>query len=107
MAGGIYLFIAALFGVATGVIGRSKGSSFALWFLVGAIVPVIGTIAALAYRNDDEEPRRACPACGRTCMLHDALCVGCGTELDWLPEDERLPAIADAPDREPALRDGG
>lgn len=90
MGGAIYLFVAILFGVATGMVGRSKGSSTALWFVIGAIVPVIGLLAALAYRNDDEEPRRQCPACGRTCMLHDALCVRCGTELDYAAEDERL-----------------
>lgn len=90
MGGAIYLFVALLFGAATGMVGRSKGSSTALWFVIGAIAPVIGLIAALAYRNDDEEPRRQCPGCGRTCMLHDALCVRCGTELDYAAEDERL-----------------
>lgn len=90
MGGAIYFFVAVLFGVATGMVGRSKGSSTVLWFVIGAIVPVLGLVAALAYRNDDEEPRRQCPACGRTCMLHDALCVRCGTELDYAAEDERL-----------------
>jgi hypothetical protein len=23
-------------------------------------------------------------------MLHDALCTGCGTELEWVDSDERL-----------------
>ena len=90
MAGAIYLIVAILFGIAAGMVGRSKGSSFGLWFLIGAVAPVIGVIAALAYRNDDEEPRRQCPACGRTCMLHDALCVRCGTELDYAAHDERI-----------------
>lgn len=83
MGGGIYLFLAVAFGIATAVVGRSKGSSMVLWFLIGVVVPGIGLICALAYRNDGEEPRRECPSCGRVCMLHDALCVRCGAELDY------------------------
>lgn len=86
MGGAIYVVVAVLFGIGGGIVGRSKGSSFALWFLISAIVPVIGLIAALAYRTEHDEARRACPGCGRVCMLHDALCVGCGTELDYTEE---------------------
>ncbi len=83
MGGSIYILIALFFGVATAVIGRNKGSSTVLWFLIGVTVPGIGLLVAFAYRNDDEEPRRECPRCGRICMLHDALCVRCGAELDF------------------------
>lgn len=83
MGGSIYLFVAVAFGIATAVVGRTKGSSAVLWFLIGVIVPGIGLLVAFAYRNDDDEPRRECPRCGRICMLHDALCVRCGAELDF------------------------
>ncbi|MTD43377.1 hypothetical protein GKE82_03420 [Conexibacter sp. W3-3-2] len=86
MGGSIYIFLAVAFGIATAVIGRTKGSSVTLWFMIGAIVPGIGLLVAMAYRNDGEEPRRPCPRCGRECMLHDALCVGCGNELDYTTE---------------------
>jgi hypothetical protein len=86
MGGSIYLILAFFFGVATAVVGRSKGSSATLWFLIGVIVPGIGLLVAFAYRNDGEEPRRECPRCGRVCMLHDALCVRCGAELDFTTE---------------------
>ena len=32
-----YLVIAFTFGLATGIVGRAKGSSFWIWFLIGAV----------------------------------------------------------------------
>lgn len=82
MAGGAYIAIAFFFGLAGGVVGRLKGSSFALWFLIAAIVPVLGLGAAVLYRYETEEPARPCPRCGKTVKLHDALCTRCGQELN-------------------------
>jgi hypothetical protein len=79
----IYLAVAIWFGVATGLIGRTRGSSFVLWFLIGAVVPVIGLFVALAYRNDRDELRRQCPNCGKLVKLHDAMCMRCGTDLEF------------------------
>lgn len=78
-----YVFIAVCFGLAGGVIGKLKGSSFWLWFLISGLLPVVGLLAALAYRFDSNELRRQCPGCGRVVKLHDALCTACGTELEF------------------------
>jgi len=78
-----YLFIALSFAIAGGIVGRLKGSSFFIWFLISGIVPVIGLATALLYRWDRNELRRQCPGCGRVVKLHDALCTRCGTELDF------------------------
>ena len=81
-----YLFFCAVFGLSTGLVGRIKGSSFFLWAMIGAVLPGIGLLAALLYRYERDEPRRACPTCGKVVPLHDALCTRCGTELSF-PED--------------------
>jgi hypothetical protein len=86
-----YLIIAFFFGLAGGYVGKMKGSSFFLWFLISAIVPFLGLLAALLYRMDTDEPRRPCPTCGRVCMLHDALCTRCGTELEFPDEVSMQP----------------
>jgi hypothetical protein len=78
-----YVVIAICFGLAGGWVGKVKGSSFWLWFLISGAVPVVGLAAALLYRWDNEELRRQCPGCGRVVKLHDALCTRCGTELDF------------------------
>jgi hypothetical protein len=81
-----YLTIAFFFGLAGGAVGRAKGSSFLLWFLISGLIPLLGLLAAVAYRVEADEPRRACPGCGKVVKLHDALCTRCGTELDYTDE---------------------
>ncbi|HEX2087420.1 MAG TPA: hypothetical protein VHF89_17185 [Solirubrobacteraceae bacterium] len=81
-----FLVIAFSFGLAGGIIGKIKGSSFFLWFLISAIPPFIGMLAAIAYRFEYDEPRRACPGCGKVVKLHEALCTRCGTELEYTDE---------------------
>ena len=78
-----YLIICAISGMWAGYIGRSKGSSTVIWFLVGAIVPFLGVLVAAVYRHEDDEVRRQCPTCGRIVPLHDQVCTRCGTELDF------------------------
>ena len=81
-----YLVLCFFFGLSTGFVGRIKGSSFALWFLIGAVLPGIGLMAALLYRYERDEPHRRCPGCGKVVPVHDALCTRCGTELEF-PEE--------------------
>ncbi len=78
-----YLVIAFSFALAGGIVGRSKGSSFFIWFLISGVLPFIGLIAALLYRSERDEVRRQCPSCGRIVKLHDAICMGCGQELEF------------------------
>jgi hypothetical protein len=78
-----YLVVAFSFALAGGLVGRIKGSSFFIWFLISGILPVIGLAAALLYRTERDELRRQCPGCGKIVKLHDAICTRCGTELDF------------------------
>ena len=98
MAGGAYVVIALSFALAGGIVGRLKGSSFWLWFLISGVIPVIGLLTAVVYRSERDELRRQCPTCGRVCKLYDALCVRCGTELDF-PETAIAPESAAHPAR--------
>ena len=93
MGGAFYLMFAACFGLGTGMVARLKGSSFWIWFVISGAVPFIGLITAVLYRSERDELRRQCPACGRVCKLHDALCVRCGTELEF-PETAIAPESA-------------
>jgi hypothetical protein len=89
----VYIVIALSFALAGGLVGRLKGSSFWLWFLISGAIPVLGLITALFYRYDTDEPRRHCPDCGHLCMLHDALCTRCGCELEFPDESEILEPV--------------
>jgi hypothetical protein len=93
-----YVIIAICFGLAGGIVGKIKGSSFLLWFLISGAVPIIGLVTAIAYRFERDELRRECPRCGRVTKIYDALCMGCGAELDF-------PDVALAPESwQPASR---
>ena len=78
-----YLILAFCFGMAGGIVGKIKGSSFWLWFLISGLVPIMGLLAAIAYRSERNEPRRRCPRCGKVLKAYDALCMRCGTELEY------------------------
>ena len=79
-------FIMVFCGLSAGIIGKIKGSSFLIWFLVGSALPIIGTIAALAYRWERDELRRKCEECGNVVALSDQVCMRCGRDLDWPQE---------------------
>src|SRR5271166_2548263 len=92
-----YVIIALCFGLAGGIIGRFKGSSFLLWFLISGLIPFLGLLAAVAYRFERDELRRECPNCGRVTKIYDALGPRCGAELDF-------PDVAIAPESGSARR---
>ncbi|MEA2211744.1 MAG: hypothetical protein QOF83_1692 [Solirubrobacteraceae bacterium] len=90
MQGTGLLVILLFFGLAGGAVGRMKGSSFFIWFLIAACVPFIGLLAAVFYRWDTRELQRQCPTCHKLLKLHDAVCTKCGAELEF-------PGVAIAP----------
>lgn len=73
--------IAFFFGLSAATIGKIKGSSFFLWFLIGFCVPFLGTLAALLWRNERVEPTRRCPECGNRLKVYDQVCMRCGRDL--------------------------
>jgi hypothetical protein len=85
MAGAPYVVIALSFGIATGVIGRAKGGSFFIWFLIGTVLPLIGLVAVILHRAEIEEPERRCPRCGKVHKLYVQVCTRCGADL-YLPD---------------------
>jgi hypothetical protein len=89
MEGMAYAIIALSFGLATGIIGRAKGSSFLIWLIVGTVLPFIGLVAAILYRSEETEPERRCPRCNNVVKLYVQVCPRCGTDL-YLPEPSEV-----------------
>ena len=92
--GSFYVLIALLFGLATGFVGRGKGSSFVIWFVIGAVLPFFGLIAAILYRSEHTEPERRCPRCGAVQKIHVQVCNQCGLDMDLPPVEEVRPGPA-------------
>ena len=85
-----YVAIVALAsGIAAGVIGRAKGSSFFVWLLIGMVLPALGLIGVILYRPETEEPERRCPNCGKVQKLYVQVCTRCGAEL-YLPDPSEV-----------------
>ncbi|HEY1355619.1 MAG TPA: hypothetical protein VGF09_04825 [Solirubrobacterales bacterium] len=84
-----YVVIALSFGLATGIIGRAKGSSFWVWLVIGTAVPLLGLFAVILYRTEKNEPERQCPTCGKAVKLYVQVCPRCGTDL-YLPEPDAV-----------------
>jgi hypothetical protein len=81
-----FVVLAIFCGLSAAVIGKLKGGPFWIWFAVGLVVPILGTLAALLHRSERTEPLRRCPECNNVVPLHDQVCMRCGRDLDW-PEE--------------------
>ena len=66
-----------------------KGSSLFVWFVISGVVPILGPLMAALYRRETEEALRICQGCGRAVRHYDAMCMRCGTDLEY-PEDSEL-----------------
>lgn len=89
-----YVVLVVFCGLSAGTIGRIKGSSFWIWFMIGMVLPLLGTLAALLYRTERHEPRRECEECGNIVALHDQVCMRCGRDLEWPEESEATAGTA-------------
>jgi DNA-directed RNA polymerase subunit RPC12/RpoP len=88
-----YLVLLFFFGLSAGAIGKIKGGSFFIWFLIGFALPILGTLAALLHRWERHELRRRCEECGHVVALHDQVCMRCGRDLE-LPSEVLAPRRA-------------
>ncbi len=77
-------------GLSAAIVGRWKGSSALLWFLIGFCLPLIGILAAFLYRFERDEARRECEGCGRVLPLTNQVCFSCGEDLSF-PEQTLAP----------------
>ncbi len=84
-----FLIILLTFGLATGLIGRAKGASFFIWFLIGFFVPVLGLVAVILSRREQSEPERRCPRCGTVHKLYVQVCHRCGEDM-YLPDPSEV-----------------
>jgi hypothetical protein len=88
--GDVYVAVCLLSAILGGFIGQRKGSSFFVWFVISGIVPILGPIVASVFRRETEESLRLCPGCGAALRHYDAICMRCGTELDYPSEAELI-----------------
>lgn len=81
-----YVVLIVFCGLSAGIVAKLRGNGFWIWFLIGLVLPLLGTVAALLYRRESEVPKRACPECGSPVAIHDQVCMKCGRDLEWYGE---------------------
>jgi hypothetical protein len=83
----VWIFLIPLvMGFITGAVGRHKGSSFVIWFIVGFILPGLGLLLVLLMRSERLDPRRECPNCHNIVGIAVQVCPRCGEDLEY-PEE--------------------
>jgi hypothetical protein len=81
-----YVVLIIFTGLSAGIVAKIRGNSFWIWFAIGFVLPLFGTVAALLYRRGGEVETRECPECGNTVAIHDQVCMSCGRDLEWAPD---------------------
>jgi hypothetical protein len=81
-----FLVLMFFCGLSAGAIGKIKGSSFFVWFLIGFALPLLGTLAAVLYRSERNESRRRCDECGFMMPVTSQVCRRCGADQEYPSE---------------------
>jgi hypothetical protein len=84
----IFLMLAGL-GAATGAIAEKMGCSFAVWWMIGTLLFMVGLIVVLVlpqnkagqHRGARICPSRSCPYCGERLEIGSRDCSACGHAL--------------------------
>jgi hypothetical protein len=81
-----YIVLILFCGLSAGVVAKTRGNGFWIWFLIGLVLPFLGTVGALLYRRDRDVVKVKCPECNATVAIHDQVCMRCGNDLA-LPDE--------------------
>lgn len=72
------IIVLALFGLIVGLLARSKGRSFAIWFIYGALLFIVALIHSLTLKNIKEDMRQ-CANCFKWIDYRASKCPFCQT----------------------------
>lgn len=95
-----YALVPLMFGFITAFVGKYKGMSFFLWFVIGTVLPIIGLVAAILFRTEKYDPRRECPNCNAIVPITTQVCLRCGEDLEY-PDELVAPKGFSVVDEEP------
>ncbi len=79
----MFIGLAVMFGLVSGVLALTKGRSMLGWFIAGAVMgPFAFIVLALPTRP---KPGRfdECPVCCEVIRHEALLCRFCGTQFEW------------------------
>jgi hypothetical protein len=101
-----FITIAIFLGLIPAAIARSKGRSFVVWWIFGALLLIVALPASLLIKtNTDAVERRAlaggnlikCPHCAELIKREARVCRFCGRDVQPIPTNSRERVQQDLP----------
>lgn len=77
----MYVVVAIVFGVVSGIVGRSKGRSSLGWFIAGLLIGPFALVVAVLPAKPREGRLAQCPACLEVIQQEARVCRYCGTQV--------------------------
>lgn len=78
----MYVLVAVIFGVVSGLIARVKGRSTMAWFVAGLIIGPFALIVAAMPPKAREGHLIECPACCEVVQAEARICHYCGSQIE-------------------------
>lgn len=77
----MYVLVAIVFGVVSGIVARGKGRSSLGWFLAGLLIGPFALLVAVLPAKPREGSLVQCPACCEVIQAEASICRFCGSHL--------------------------
>lgn len=78
----MYILVAIVFGIVTGIVARSKGRSSLGWFIAGLLIGPFALVVAVLPARPREGVFLECPACAEVIRTQASVCRHCGSHLE-------------------------
>ena len=78
----MYVLVAIVFGVVSGMVARGRGRSWLGWFLAGLVIGPFALVVVVLPPRPREGHLAQCPACCEVIRAEATLCRHCGTRLE-------------------------
>jgi hypothetical protein len=78
----MYVLVAVVFGMVSGLIARIKGRSMLAWFVAGLIIGPFALIVAAMPPKARPGHLAECPACCEVIQEEARVCRYCGTQVE-------------------------
>ena len=77
----MYVVVAIVFGVVSGIVARSKGRSSLGWFVAGLLIGPFALVVAVLPAKPKEGRLIQCPACLEVIRDEARVCRHCGSQV--------------------------